>query len=763
MSRQEHSALLIAGLATLSLLLTLAACTEVVTSTPTSSPTPVPTVNPTPTPTPTMTPTPSPPRPTPKSLAPPVPTSRVRDIPLPHEPCTPSVDSDFFHPRRGSALHFHAGFSPEEHRYFDGKNGVDSYDLTFHYEFYEHFVAWTQSASHVVFDIDDTIWTLNVESAELNEIADVDSDYMRLDGSTTYPQRMAYGFYGDVSPDGSHIVYSTCEYRLPGSVGEYGYELGITGVDGTGKRRLTNNTYFEHYPVWSPDGSKVAFLRNGDLHDYQDGAQLSIMTVDTAPASLTATPGQNQSGFEASIVTCPDTDRVALIPPVWSPDGYELAFVVHEGIVRGYEESNYPKSYAFVLYTIRPDCSGLRRIGETTTPPVWSPDGRYIAYGITSNDSLKIHIVDDDGGDARTLWHGERETKYGFYWRDDGRPARSISQLSWSPDGAEILFVSDGVHTVQTGIGQLRTLVDGSMRSTRAAWSPDGLRVAIHHPGYQILTVARDGSDARIVMELPVDATSCSNGNAIYNPRSESTLVEDCIALLGIRNHFADRGVFLPWSTATHIKAWPGVRVCRGSAYNNEHRGTDFVCALSLRGMGLTGSISSQLMDHLTNLSLLEDLDLSDNNLEGVIPPEFGCLKTLRFLNLNNNRLEGEIPPELGELPVLMVLNLSNNGIEGEIPAELGDLPILFAVYLSNTKIEGEIPPELGNLMYLARLDLSFTNISGSVPPELASIPDNAGLNLEGTNLSGCLPPELPSLWLSSGLQYCVTGEADNS
>ena len=155
MSRQKHPALLITGLATLSLLLTLAACNDAATPNPTQTPTPVPTVNPTPTPTPTMTPTPSPPRPTPKSLVPPVPTSRVRDIPLPHEPCTPSVDSDFFHPRRGRALHFHAGLIPEEHRYFDGEYGIDSYDLTFHYEFYEHFVAWTQSASHVVFDIDD--------------------------------------------------------------------------------------------------------------------------------------------------------------------------------------------------------------------------------------------------------------------------------------------------------------------------------------------------------------------------------------------------------------------------------------------------------------------------------------------------------------------------------------------------------------------------------------------------------------------------------
>ena len=301
MSRQEHSALLIACLATLSLLLTLAACTEVVTSTPTSSPTTVPTVNPTPTP--TMTLTPSPPRPTPKSLVPPVPTSRVRDIPLPHEPCTPPVDIDGnswdsagnYYPV-GFDLEYHAGVSPEEHPYFHGRTGfgrpTDSfYNLHFHYERYEHFVAWTQSASHVVFDIDDVIWTLNLDSAELNEIADVDSDYMRLDGSTTYHQRMAYGFYGDVSPDGSHIVYSTCEYPLPGSIGEYGYELGIASVDGTGKRRLTNNTYFEHYPVWSPDGSKVAFLRNSGLHDYQDGAQLSIMSVDTTSASLTAAVG----------------------------------------------------------------------------------------------------------------------------------------------------------------------------------------------------------------------------------------------------------------------------------------------------------------------------------------------------------------------------------------------------------------------------------------------------------------------------------------
>ena len=657
---------------------------------------------------------------------------------MPHEPCTPPHSDRFYPVNMG--LHYHAGISPPEHPYFH-KYAFTRYggppDEVFHYERYEHFVAWTQDVSLVVFDIDDVILAVNVESAELNEIADADSDYMRLDGSNTFHRRMAYGFYGDVSPDGSHIVYSTCEYPLPGSVGEYGYELGITGVDGTGKRRLTDNTYFEHYPVWSPDGSKVAFLRNGALHDYQDGAQLSIIPVDTVSASPAAAVGQQQGDSEVDIVTCQDTARVAMMPPVWSPDGGHIAFAVHEGIVRPYDDGNYPKSYAFVLYTIGSDCSGLRRIGETTTPPVWSPDGRHLAYGVTSNDSLEIHIVDRDDGDVRTLWSAERETKHTYaHLRGNGWPSRIIAQLSWSPDGTEVLFVSDGVHTVHTDTGQLRTLVDASMSSTRAAWSPDGRRVAIHHPGYQILTVARDGSDARIVVELPVDATSCSNGQAIYTSPESSTLVEDCVALLGIRNLLADQGIFLPWSTATHIYAWPGVNVCSAGRYFGGPVHGNHVCDLSLWGIGLTGSISSQLMDHLIDLSQLESLSLGNNNLEGKIPPEFGRMETLRFLSLHNNRLEGEIPPELGDMPLLMVLNLNDNRLEGEIPAELGNAPILGIINLNNNKLEGEIPPELGNLEFLR------------------------GLHLSGANLSGCVPSELRGRVLGAGLEYCATGDS---
>ena len=44
------------------------------------------------------------------------------------------------------------------------------------------------------------------------------------------------------------------------------------------------------------------------------------------------------------------------------------------------------------------------------------------------------------------------------------------------------------------------------------------------------------------------------------------------------------------------------------------------------------------------------ELDLSDNGLDGGIPPELGSLSSLTTLDLSSNELGGRIPPELGDL-----------------------------------------------------------------------------------------------------------------
>ncbi|XP_057858185.1 receptor-like protein 33 [Cryptomeria japonica] len=58
-------------------------------------------------------------------------------------------------------------------------------------------------------------------------------------------------------------------------------------------------------------------------------------------------------------------------------------------------------------------------------------------------------------------------------------------------------------------------------------------------------------------------------------------------------------------------------------------------------------------------LSTLTTIDLSNNQLNGDVPLDFGKLKGLMFLNLSMNNLSGIIPPSLGDMSVhLHVINL---------------------------------------------------------------------------------------------------------
>ena len=75
---------------------------------------------------------------------------------------------------------------------------------------YKHFLYWTPDGAYLVFDVNDTIWTLNIEDTQLQEVADVSQNYDP--GKSPRTSAPKYGFYADVSPDGSRIVYSTCEY-----------------------------------------------------------------------------------------------------------------------------------------------------------------------------------------------------------------------------------------------------------------------------------------------------------------------------------------------------------------------------------------------------------------------------------------------------------------------------------------------------------------------------------------------------------------------
>ena len=102
-------------------------------------------------------------------------------------------------------------------------------------------------------------------------------------------------------------------------------------------------------------------------------------------------------------------------------------------------------------------------------------------------------------------------------------------------------------------------------------------------------------------------------------------------------------------------------------------------------------------------------LDLSGKNLDKV-PGYVLELTKLESLNLSNNNLIDALPGEIGRLRELRTLDASKNGMTG-IPSEIGKLVNLEVLNLSENKLTG-LPLELGELKKLRTLDLRGNDIS---------------------------------------------------
>uniref|UniRef100_A0A199UB93 Uncharacterized protein n=1 Tax=Manihot esculenta TaxID=3983 RepID=A0A199UB93_MANES len=91
-------------------------------------------------------------------------------------------------------------------------------------------------------------------------------------------------------------------------------------------------------------------------------------------------------------------------------------------------------------------------------------------------------------------------------------------------------------------------------------------------------------------------------------------------------------------------------------------------------------------------LNLMSGLDLSDNNLTGEIPDEFGVLFQIHALNLSHNQLTGSIPRSFSNLSQIESLDLSYNILSGQIPVELIDLNFLEVFSVAHNNLSGRIP-----------------------------------------------------------------------
>ncbi|XP_022636200.1 receptor-like protein 12 [Vigna radiata var. radiata] len=93
-----------------------------------------------------------------------------------------------------------------------------------------------------------------------------------------------------------------------------------------------------------------------------------------------------------------------------------------------------------------------------------------------------------------------------------------------------------------------------------------------------------------------------------------------------------------------------------------------------------------------TGLSLLNSIDLSNNQISGEIPKEIEGLFGLVSLNLSRNQLKGKIPSNVGKLTSLEFLDLSQNQLVGSIPSSLAQIDRLTMLDLSHNYLSGKIP-----------------------------------------------------------------------
>jgi TolB protein len=195
--------------------------------------------------------------------------------------------------------------------------------------------------------------------------------------------------------------------------------------------------------------------------------------------------------------------------PVWSPDGRKLAFVKRPE--RSGAKCGPAGRCRDEIYVIKADGTGLRRLTRNTVDdsnPVWSPDGVKIAFVRVRNDqTANIYVMNADGSGQRRLAPSLRR--------------RPWVELAWSPDWKKIAFVASASYRgagdifVMNARGSgLRNVTNTVTTSFDFAWSPDGRRIAYLEgsPGGAPLTVVNaDGTGKhRLTGPLMVDLGSPS-------------------------------------------------------------------------------------------------------------------------------------------------------------------------------------------------------------------------------------------------------------
>ena len=261
----------------------------------------------------------------------------------------------------------------------------------------------SRNDSTLVFDLLGELWVLPATGGDARAITNA----VRDTADQTHPS---------FSPDGRSVVFS----------GERGGHAGLWVVDvQSGEvRRLTIPPQTDEEPAWSPDGSRIAFIRQvGLMLGERPMGFEGLHLVDPASGAVTPIP-------------LGDSGRASVRQPAWSADG-KLIYVTapHPGP---------PGKAGTVVWEVDVSSGRHRPVTDSTrilTAPAPSPDGRQL--GFFARDSAgrqQVWLQDLASGAARQL---------------TDHPEITARSLRWTRDGGTLLYVANGrVQRQDLGSGQ---------------------------------------------------------------------------------------------------------------------------------------------------------------------------------------------------------------------------------------------------------------------------------------------------------------------
>ncbi|XP_059449498.1 receptor-like protein 19 [Corylus avellana] len=158
----------------------------------------------------------------------------------------------------------------------------------------------------------------------------------------------------------------------------------------------------------------------------------------------------------------------------------------------------------------------------------------------------------------------------------------------------------------------------------------------------------------------------------------------------------------------------------------------------------------SEISPLICNLSSLSELDLSHNNLRGILHPCLGNFSPfLSVLELRSNNFHGTIPKTWANSSSLRVIDLSQNQLEGPLPRSLANSAMLEYLHVGNNKIIGTFPFWLRTLPQLKVLVLHSNGFYGAIRSSESNytFPKLRIIDLSCNNFSGHLPAEYFLHW----------------